>query len=79
MALRVLSVVAENIQYVGFYSRMCYKATDVKNVYRFVVANVELEAHNKFIGLKNMPNTDAYSILRELKNVLLRMHLKWNK
>ena len=79
MALRVLWVVAENIQNVGFYSTICNKATDIKNVSRFVVADVELEAHNKFIGLKNMPNTDAYSILRELKDVLLRMHLKWNK
>ena len=39
----------------------------------------ELEAHEEFIGLKNMPNTDADSIVRELEDVLLRMHLKLNK
>ena len=31
----------------------------------------ELEAHDEFIGLKSMPNTDADSIVRELKDVLL--------
>ena len=39
----------------------------------------ELESHDKFIGLKNMPNTDADPIVQELKDVLLRMHLKLNK
>ena len=39
----------------------------------------ELEAHDEFIGLKNMPNTDVDSIVRDLKDVLLRMHLKLNK
>ena len=39
----------------------------------------ELEAHNEFIDLKNMPNTDADSIGKELKDVLLRMHFKLNK
>ena len=38
-----------------------------------------MEAHDEFIGLKNMPNTDADSIVRELEDVLLRMHLKLNK
>ena len=38
-----------------------------------------MEAHNKFSGLKNMPNTDADSILRKLNDVLLQMHLKLNK
>ena len=39
----------------------------------------ELEAHDEFIGLKNMPNTDADFIVRELKDVLLRRHSKLNK
>ena len=39
----------------------------------------ELEAHDKFIGLKNMLNTDVDSIVRDLKDILLRMHLKLNK
>ena len=83
VTLRVLREVAENIQDVDFYSIMCDEATDVKNVFELVVClrwvDDELEPHDKFIGLKNMPNTDADSIVRELKDILLRMHLKLNK
>ena len=54
---------------------MCDEATDVKNVSELVVClrrvDDELEAHDEFIGLKSMPNTDADSIVRELKDVLL--------
>ena len=39
----------------------------------------KLEAYDEFIGLKNMPNSDADSIVRELKDVLLQMHRKLNK
>ena len=71
MALRVLRGVAENIQDVDFYSKMCDEASDVKNVSELVLClrwvDDELEAHGGFIGLKNMPNTDADSIVRELK------------
>ena len=62
---------------------MCDEATDVKNVSELVVClrwvDDELEAHEEFIDLKNIPNTDADSIVRELGDVLLRMHLKLNK
>ena len=63
MTLRVLLEVAENIQGVDFYVIMCIEATDVKNISEFVVClrwvDNELEAYDNFIGLKNMPNTDA--------------------
>ena len=72
MALRVLREVAENIQDVDFYSIMCDEATDVKNVSELVVClrwvDNELEPHDEFIGLRNMPNTDADSVVRELKD-----------
>ena len=74
---------AEYIQDVDFYLIMCDEATDVKNVSEIMPClrwvDGELEAHYKFISLKNMSNTDADSIVPELKYVLLRMHLKLNK
>ena len=74
---------AGNIQDVDFYSIMCDEATDIKNVSELVVClrwvDNELEAPDEFIDLKNMPNTYADSIVQELKDVLLRMHLKLNK
>ena len=39
----------------------------------------ELEARDNFIDLKNMPNTDANSTVRDLRDVLLRMHMKLNE
>ena len=62
---------------------MCDEATDVKNVSQLVVClrwvDDNLDAHDEFIGLKDMPSTDAESIVRELKDVLLRMRLKLEK
>ena len=62
---------------------MCDEAADVKNVSELVVClrwvDDKLEAHDEFIGLKNVPNTDADSIVRKIKDVLLQMHLKLNK
>ena len=68
MALRVLRDVEENIRDVDFYSIMCDEANDVKNISELVVClgwvDDELEAHDEFIGLKNMPDTDADFIVR---------------
>ena len=62
---------------------MCDEATDVKNVSQHVVClrwvDENLNAHDEFIGLKDMPSTDADSIVRELKDVPLRMRLKLEK
>ena len=85
MALRVLWEVAENIENIDFYSIICNEAIDIKNVFEVVVCltwvDDELPGHDKFVGLKNMPNTGKHvdSILQEMKDVLLRMHLKLNK
>ena len=58
---------AENIQDVDLYSIMCDETTDVKSVSEFVLClrwvDDGLEAHDEFIGLKNMPNTDVDSIV----------------
>ena len=83
MALEVLKEVAQNIQSADFYSLMGDKATDVSNVLQLVIClrwvDCDLVAHDEFIGLKDMPCTNADSIVAELKDVLLRMNLKLNK
>ena len=61
---------AENIHNVECYWIMCDEATDVKNASELVVClhwmDDKLEAHDEFIGLKSMQNTDANSIVQEL-------------
>ena len=62
---------------------MGYEATDVSNVLQQVIClrwiYCDLVALVEFIGLKDMPCTNADSIVAELKDVLLRMNLKLNK
>jgi hypothetical protein len=83
MALQVLRDIAKNINAADFYTMMCDEATDVANVSQLVVClrwvDNELVAHDEFIGLKDMADTSADSIVRELKDVLLRMNLKLGK
>ena len=83
MALQVLREVAQNIQSADFYSLMGDEATEVPNVLQLVIClrwvDGDLVAHDKFIGLKDMPRTNADSIVAELKDVLLQMNLQLNK
>lgn len=54
--------------------------TDLKSVSQFAVClrlvDGNLDANNGFIGLKNMPTTDADSIAWKLKDILLWMDMK---
>ena len=83
IALKILREIATNLQDSDFLTMMCDEATDVKNVSQFAVClrwvDENLNAHDEFIGLKDMSSTDADSIVRELKDVLLRMRLKLEK
>ena len=83
MALQVLSEVAQNIQSADFYSLMSNEATEVSNVLQLAIClrwvDSDLVTHEEFIGLKDMPCTNAHIIVAELKNVLLRVNLKLNK
>ena len=83
MALKILREIATNLQDSNFFTMMCDEATDVKYFSQLVVClhlvDKNLNAHGKFIGLKDMPSTDADSIVRELKDVLFRMRLKLEK
>ena len=79
MALKILRHIAGNIRDADFFTMMCDEATDVTNTSQLVVCirwvDENLNANDEFIGLKDMPCTDAKSIVFELKDVLLRMHL----
>ena len=82
MALKILRKIAYNVREADFYLIMCDEATDVANVSQLVVClqwvDDELNAYNEFIGLKDMSATgiNAESIVRELKDFLLRTDLK---
>ena len=83
MALQILREIAQNIQNADFYSMMGDEATDVANVSQLVIClrwvDDDLIAHDEFIGLKEMPSTNADAIVSALKDVLLRMNINLNK
>ncbi|MEM7226435.1 MAG: DUF4371 domain-containing protein [Pseudomonadota bacterium] len=83
MALKILREIAANLQDADFFSMMGDEATDTKNVSELVIClrwvDENLDAHDEFIGLKNIDVTDAESIVSELKDVLLRMNLQLSK
>ena len=83
MALKILREIAANIRDSDFYAMMCDEATDVANTSQLVVClrwvDEDLIAHDEYIGLKDMSDTSAQAIVKELKDVLLRMNLSIRK
>ena len=85
VALKILREIAYSVREADSYLIMCDAATDVAHVSQLVVClrwvDDELNAHDEFIGLKDMSatGTNAESIVRKLKDCLLRMDLKLNK
>ena len=80
MALKILREIAANIRDSDFYAMMCDEATDVANTSQLVVClrwvDEDLIAHDEYIGLKDMSDTSAQAIVKELKDVLLR---RWSE
>ena len=85
MALSILREIASDVGNSDFFTMMCDEATDVSNVSQLVIClrwvDEDLVVHDEYIGLKDMSDTgtNANSIVRELKDVLLRMKLKLDK
>lgn len=68
MALKVFREIAANLQDSDFYLMICDEVIDVKKlVVCLCWVDENLDAHDEFIGLKNMPSKDADSIVRDLK------------
>ena len=59
------------------------EVTNISNILQPVIClrwiDCDFVAHDEFIALKDMPCTNADSIVAELKDVSLRMNLKLNK
>ena len=74
MALKILREIAANIRDSDFYAMIYDDPTDAANTSQIVVClrwvDEELMAPDEYIGLKDMSDTSAQSILKELKNVL---------
>ena len=80
MALGMMRGVVSNIQKAGVYVIMADETADVSNIEQLVIClrwvDDDLQAHEEFIGMKPIPDTKANTIVREIKDVLLRMNLR---
>ena len=79
MAFGMLREVAKNISNAGMYVIMADETADVSNAEQLVIClrwvDDDLQAHEEFIGMKPIANRKANTIVREIKDVLLRMNL----
>ena len=79
MALRVLRDIASQIRSADFFTIMVDEATDVSNVSQLVLCirwvDENLCAHEEFIGLHALDVANANTIVKVIKDVLLRMNI----
>ena len=80
MALHILRQVSRNIQSSCCYTIMADECTDVSNKEQFTInlrwVKEDLTDHEEFIGLYCVDNIDANSLVRAIKDCLLRLGLQ---
>ena len=83
MALKILRDIAAEIRSVEFFTIMVDEATDVSNVSQLVLymrwVDNELNPHEDFIGLHELEDVNANTIVHVIKDVLLRMNISLAK
>ena len=83
MALHILWVIASEIYEAQFYTMMVGECTDASNkeqlvlCFRYVDADVNV--HEQFFSLYEVPNILAATLLRAIQDVLARMNLSINQ
>ena len=79
MALHILRQVSTNIRGSQCYSIMADKCTDIANKEQFIIClrwvDEKLNDHEDFIGLYQVDSIDANSLVRAIKDTLIRLNL----
>jgi len=83
MALRILRDISAEIKSVEFYAIMVDETSDVSNTEQLVLCirwvDDELNPHEEFIGLHSVLIANADSIVKVIKDILLRMNMSLSK
>ena len=84
MALSVLRDISRSVHESTFYSIMCDECTDASNKEKLVICirwigNSDLEVHEDVIGLYAVADISAATIVKVIKDALVRMNLGLNK
>ena len=79
MALEILRDIAANLQNASFFTIMADEATDSANKEELVLCfrwvDDGLEVHEEFIGLYQIYDTSANTVVKVIKDTLIRMTL----
>ena len=80
MALQILRKVSHNIQSSSCYTIMADECTDIANKEQFTInirwVDEKMKDHEEFIGLYCVDSIDANSLVRAIKDCLLRLGLQ---
>jgi len=83
MALCVLRKISANLAKANFFCIMCDECTDAANREQLVVCirwvDRYLEAHEEFIGLYQLENIEANTIVSTIRDMLKRLNLPMHK
>ena len=82
MSLQIIRDISGSIHEAKFYTIMIDECTDISNHEQLVVClrwvDENLEVHEDFIGLYQIPNTFANTLVASIKDCLLRLNLNIN-
>ena len=80
MALHILRHVSASIRASQYYSIMADECTDIANKEQFTIClrwiDKNLDDHESFIGLYQVDSIDANSLVRAIKDTLIRLNLQ---
>ena len=85
MSLSILRSIAKNLQSSHAFTIMADECTDISNheqlviCFRWVDSDHDLKVHEEFVGLYQIADISADTIVQALKDCLVRMNLQWNR
>ena len=83
MSLSILRSIATNLHDAYCFTVMADESADSSNQEQLVICfrwvDQQLEVHEDFVGLYEIPDTSANTIVAAIKDCLLRMNLQWKR
>lgn len=83
MSLSILRSIASNLQSSTMFAVMADECVDISNHEQLAICfrwvDAELEVHEDFAGLYEIPDITAETIVHVLKDCLIRMNLNWSR
>ena len=80
MSLSILQSIAKKLQSSNAFTIMADECTDMSNHEQLIICfhwvDIDLEVHEEFVGLYQLPDISANTIVQALKDCLVRMSLQ---